>query len=250
MKQIIIDNICTSYYITENGKCFNSKTGKYLLGQVNCQHGYFSYSLTLPDGTKKRCSAHRLVANAYIPNNDKRKNQINHIDGNKLNNCVDNLEWVTQEENQQHAVKNELRKFAHVYCFNKNKELVAEYKNIPEACEAVGISYSMISQAVREEEKILSGGFYWSREPILDKTKEYKNTGKAKEVLQYDLKGKYIMTYPSTGTAARAIGASSGSHIGECCRGKIHSYKGYIWKYKEDIVSTSSESQRDVSKTS
>jgi hypothetical protein len=69
-------------------------------------------------------------------------------------------------------------------------------------------------------------------------------------VNQYDLKGKFIMQYPSTGTAAKAIGVKAGSHIGECCRGKIKSYKGYIWRYAEDIVSPSGENQRDVSETS
>lgn len=249
MKNIIINNICTSYYITEDGKCYNSKTGKYLKGQINCRHGYFSYILTMPDGSKKRCSAHRLVANAFIPNNNPKKNQINHIDGNKLNNKVDNLEWVTQEENQQHAVKNELRKYPHIYCFNKNKELVAEYKNIIEASNSVKISYSVIREALQQDIKTLSGNFYWSKEPILGQVKEYKNLGKAKIVLQYDLNGKYIMTYPSTGIAAKAINGSH-THIGECCRGKLRSYKGYIWRYKEDIVSTSNENQRDASEAS
>ena len=53
MKQIIIDNISTQYYITEDGKCYNNRTGKYLKGQENYKNGYFSYNLTLPDGRKK-----------------------------------------------------------------------------------------------------------------------------------------------------------------------------------------------------
>lgn len=241
MKQICLDNISTSYYITKDGKCFNSNTGKYLKGQVG-KNGYFSYSLTLPDGTKKRCYAHRLVAIAFLPQTDKTKNQINHIDGNKLNNYIDNLEWVSAKENQEHALQNGLRNFNHVFCFNKDKELVAEYLNIPDAVKAVGLSHSIILQELNKEVKTLSGGFYWSKTKELGETKNYKNTGKAKIVYQYDLNGKFINKYSSTGEAARSLGVSSNSHIGECCRGKIKSYKGFIWKYAEDIVSTFNES--------
>ena len=241
MKQIFVNNIGTSYYITENGKCYNSNTNKWLKGQENPKTGYFSYQLTMPDGKKKRCAAHRLVALAFLPQTDKKKNQINHIDGDKLNNNLDNLEWVSQKENQQHALEKELGKFKHVYCFNSNKQLVAEYKNISEAARAAGIAFSLIQQEVNKRVKALSGGFFWSYDSTLGETVEYKNSGKAKPVNQYDKKGKYIMTYPSTGVAAKAIGGNH-SHIGECCRGKIKSYKGYVWRYVEDIVSPSSES--------
>lgn len=249
MKQIIINNISTWYYITEDGKCYNSKTNKFLKGQENYKNGYFSYTITLPDGSKHRCYAHRLVAEAYIPKISKYHNQVNHIDGNKLNNCVDNLEWVTPQENQQHAINTELRKFNHVYCFNKEKQLVAEYLSIAEASNATGLSISIISQELNKDVKALSGGFYWSTERIIGATKNYVSNGKAKPVNQYDLNGKFIMTYPSTGLAAKAIGGNS-SHIGECCRGKIKTYKKFIWRYSEDIVSPSRETQRDISEIS
>lgn len=240
MKNIIINNISTSYFITETGKCYNNNTGKYLKGQVG-KNGYLSYNLTMPDGDKKRVYAHRLVAIAFVENKDKSKNQINHIDGNKLNNNTENLEWVTSRENQQHAIDNELRSFSHIYCFNSNKELVAEYRNVVEAANAVKISKSIIMQELQKEIKSLSGGFYWSRDPKLGATKNYIGNGKAKEVYQYNLDGKFINKYPSTGAAARSLGLKCGSHIGECCRGKIHTYKGFIWRYAEDIVSTSIE---------
>ncbi len=245
MKQIIINNISTSYYITEDGKCYNMNTNKYLKGQENYKNHYVTYNLTLSSGQKKRCYAHRLVAQAYLINdNPRKKTEINHIDGNKQNNCADNLEWVTPKENQQRASEKELRAFNHVFCFNKDKALVAEYKSIAAAAKAVGISKSIIAQEIRKEIKTLSGGFYWSKDKELGQIKNYHNLGKAKTVNQYDLKGKYIITYSSTGQAARAIGGKS-SHIGECCRGKIKSYKGFVWRYAEDIVSTSDESPRD-----
>ena len=241
MKQIIVDNISTTYYITEDGRCYNSITNKFLKGQVNYKNKYLSYNLTMPDGSKKRCYAHRLVARAFIPNPQNKK-EVNHIDGNKANNYIDNLEWATSSENKQHAIEYELRKFQHVFCFNKDKELVAEYLSINDAARAAQISVSLIQQEVNKDIKALSGGFYWSYEKQLNKVIEYKNTGKAKKVNQYDRNGKFIMSYPSTGIAAKALNCNH-SHIGECCRGKIKTYKGYIWRYAEDIVSTSNESQ-------
>lgn len=79
---------------------------------------------------------------------------------------------------------------------------------------------------------------------MLGETIEYKNNGKAKKVNQYDLKGKYITSYPSTGIAAKAINGVH-SHISQCCRGKIKTYKGFIWKYAEDIVSSSMKVEED-----
>lgn len=61
MKQIIVDEIKTQYYITENGECYNANRKNYLKGQIS-NSGYLNYNLTFPDGSKRRLYAHRLVA--------------------------------------------------------------------------------------------------------------------------------------------------------------------------------------------
>lgn len=57
---------------------------------------------------KKSYPLHRVIASAFIPNPEN-KPEVNHIDGNKSNNAVSNLEWVTRKENMQHALKTGLR---------------------------------------------------------------------------------------------------------------------------------------------
>lgn len=65
--------------------------------------------LLVVEKIKKLIKAHRAVAETFI-DNPYSKPQINHIDGNKLNNCVNNLEWVTAKENSIHTVKHGLWK--------------------------------------------------------------------------------------------------------------------------------------------
>lgn len=105
MKKIIIDNIETTYLINEQGEIFNTVTNKYLSGSV-FNNGYRMVRLTI-NGSKKAFGVHRLVAQTFLPN-PLNLPVVNHKDGNKLNNTLENLEWVTYSENSKHACKTKL----------------------------------------------------------------------------------------------------------------------------------------------
>ena len=89
------------YEITRDGQVINKTNGHLLKPQPHGK-GYLRVSIS-----KQLQFVHRLVAEKYVPNPNNLP-QVNHIDGNKLNNSADNLEWVSNQENRIHAVKNKL----------------------------------------------------------------------------------------------------------------------------------------------
>ena len=94
------------YLVTSSGIILsNVGRQKELVGKVT-KEGYHTVVLTI-NGKKIYRNVHRIVAEAFIPNPTNLP-QVNHIDGNKLNNSVDNLEWVNSKDNLIHARDNKL----------------------------------------------------------------------------------------------------------------------------------------------
>lgn len=96
--------------------------------------GYYELSLK-KDGVEKRFKVHRLVACAFIDNPDN-KTEVNHIDGDKSNNHVSNLEWVTGKENKEHAWKTGLSN--------------ADHKKRPIKCNENGMCFESVVHASKE----------------------------------------------------------------------------------------------------
>ena len=86
-----------------NVKTINGKLKKVVYDNKN-DYGYVEL---WKNNKGKKFRIHRLVAEKFIPNT-LGKEQVNHIDGDKKNNCVSNLEWVTPKENIRHAIENDL----------------------------------------------------------------------------------------------------------------------------------------------
>ena len=126
--------------------------------------GYFRYTLCVK-GKTKSFYAHRLVAQAFIPNPNN-KPQVNHIDGNKQNNYVDNLEWCTIQENNLHALRNGLRDMKNnklskqVEQYDMNGNLLNTFKSANDAKRITGLSQGHISECCRGEYKQYKG-YVW-----------------------------------------------------------------------------------------
>lgn len=97
------------YSISNYGRVRNTETGKILTPNIRSKTSHYLY-VNFSYGYKNlvKKNIHRLVAEAFVPNPDN-KPEVNHIDGNKQNNMVDNLEWVTTSENALHAYSMGLR---------------------------------------------------------------------------------------------------------------------------------------------
>lgn len=98
-----IDN--TNYYISKDAQVYNS-TGEYLcnISEPSDKLGYKQVSITLSDRKKSNFKVHKLMGNTWLVKpNDNQKYVIDHIDGNRNNNDLSNLEWVTYKENSKRA---------------------------------------------------------------------------------------------------------------------------------------------------
>ena len=91
------------YHVSNFGRVKSLHNGKTIIRKPALSNGYLKVSLC-KDGSIRTHKIHTLVARAFIPNPED-KPFVNHIDADKTNNCVENLEWTTQTENMQHASK-------------------------------------------------------------------------------------------------------------------------------------------------
>ena len=118
------------------------------------------------NGIQTQRTIHRLVAEAFIPN-PLNKPQINHKDGNKVNNSSDNLEWCTNKENYYHALRTGL----HPYNLGNNKDckpllqlsldnkIIQEFFSRQEAIRRTGINRGGIWKSIKTGQS--AGGFKW-----------------------------------------------------------------------------------------
>lgn len=161
-KPIVINGEETGYKVSEDGNAMN-KRGTKMMSQHKNQCGYLRVHLYIKD-KYAFISTHVLVAKAFIPNPDNLE-QVNHKDGNRTNNTVDNLEWISRSENILHSYKNPKRgkQGTPITKYDLYGNFLCEYKSVTDACKDLKMETSA---------RALSNGII---NCALGKTKSYKN---------------------------------------------------------------------------
>lgn len=113
--------------------------------------------------------------------------------------------------------------------YDEQGHLIIVWSCVAEAAESIGVRSTNIYRAVNTLGKYK--GFYWRKAPFSKQIKLSKHNKNSKKVEQYSLDNKYIRTFNSLIEAANFLGKNY-SNISTCCRGKIKSAYGYIWKFE------------------
>ena len=134
------------YSASNYGRIRNDGTGRIMHVYLHSSKGYLTLTLRR-DNKQVAVAVHRLVAEAFLggphPGLD-----VNHIDGDKTNNCVENLEWCTREENVRHAIRTGLR-------YGPRRKAVRimdtgeEFESVRACANYFGVDVSCISWALK-----------------------------------------------------------------------------------------------------
>lgn len=159
------------YFAGTDGNIYSTQVTRFnpggLLYKLNpvIRRGYRKVDLCNEQKKSKRVC--RLIAEAFVYNPDPdNKTQVNHIDGNKLNDAVSNLEWNTPKENQRHASINGLASRTHGYPMtpviqiDNTGIIIAKYDSIASAAKATGILATSINNHLKRRSK-QAGGYKW-----------------------------------------------------------------------------------------
>lgn len=235
--------LLVGYQIDTNGVLYG-KNGKPLKPSTN-PRGYLIQAFSIA-GKMKAWSMHNLVARQSIPNPEK-KPTVNHKNGNKKDNRVENLEWATLSEQMQHASKmlhslNPKNKIP-LIGISTNSMDIKTFPSCDEAARYFDVHRSALHDVINGRRKSCAG-FIWIRNEgeykhLLERLFVLregfkKRPHRIRKVGMFSKTNELIKIYPSA--YATRLDGFCHKAVYECCSGskRRKSYKGYIWKFIEN----------------
>jgi hypothetical protein len=219
--------IQNNYYVHPDGRIYSKYTCMLLKPRENT---YMYVRLN-----KVNMAVHRLVAQYFIPNPEN-KPFVNHKDGNKLNNHVDNLEWTTVSENNQHAIDTNLNPCTiSVKQYTLDGQFVKLHKSITDACKDLKLPLNCIPALVRccDKKVRYAYNFVWKYENDDTPAKPVsKEEHKSRRVGQYTMDDVLIKEFNTLVDAVVSLGKNKRNtkYISDCYFGTAKSAYGYKWK--------------------
>jgi hypothetical protein len=236
-KPIVINNEITNYEISNLGRCRNITKlhwkSKGILKPKVSKNGYVQYCI-VHKGNNFYKYAHRLVAEAFIKGNTSL--QINHKDGDKQNNKVENLEWVTHKENMRHCFDVGLSSVNKpIEQYTLKGEFIREYPSASEVGRILGFNVRAISNALIGKTN-QSYGYQWKFKNDSKIIKDISNEVKLMNlgVVQLTMDGELIREFSKITEAYKFLGKTDNGVISQVCKDKRNSYLGYKWMYSSD----------------
>lgn len=216
------------YRVYENGLIYSDRSNKFLKHSVNERTGYATAAGEL---------AHRAVLKTYAPHENQENLQVNHIDGNKLNNHYTNLEWATRKENMAHAVENKLLgQMKAVKLYDINGSLVGKFNSLSDACREIGANEKSLSEVYANKSTHVFGyrvkpiDFEGEVEPLNLSDDYFFGKG----VVQLTMDGQFVDSFEKLAHAYKKLGKTDNGDLSRCCKGVKRSAWGYKWVYAHD----------------
>lgn len=202
------------------------------------KNGYFYVSLH-KEGKKKSLLVHRLVASAFLAN-PLNLEQVNHKNGNKQNNNVSNLEWVTAQENCIHAVKTKLHTYSHRIAEEEFITLLhrvingetycelAQDPTIPYQVPFLSVKLRKVARELNLEDKLDAVLTLQRKQRI---AKVGKNQKKIVNIGMFSKQGILIKRFSSLAEARKYLKVKNSGSISNVLANRQTTAYGYLWKY-------------------
>ena len=245
------------YQISNFGRVKSLRSKGKFLNPLPSTSGYSKVQL-YKNGKSRDSYIHILVATAFLPKSDN-KQEVNHKDGNKRNNNVENLEWVTKSENQKHAIETNLRAASPmtgrtgknnpnsktILQYNMDGAFVREWTGIAETARAIHCAPSQIFACLSGRRKT-GAGFIWRYKysnnyppeiPPIEfncqgsRTWKQTNPRAMHRIAQLTKDGNVVKIWENYKQIAEETGFSNGN-IYKVISGKLKSAYGFIWRYE------------------
>lgn len=249
-KRIIIDGMESNYEISTLGRGrnitkLNWKSKGILTPKFNKSNGYYSYQITI---NKKRYYKyiHRLVAEAFLERTEER-DQVNHIDGDKSNNIITNLEWCTGKENMKHCFDNELCSTSKpVILYTLKGVRVGEFLSISDAIRFIDdgedkrVTFGIDCRVLEQKEdntNCQAMGYQWRyRDDDIRPVYNIKETCSRSNIpiVKLTLDGEFVKRYDKMHEAYKDLGKRDNGAISQVCKGNRRYFNDFKWMYLDE----------------